>query len=183
MAKKSYNRRGYRRRKTNKKNKPTKLKSKKKSYKKGGMFRFHELATAASAASPVAYDDTSVDCADISGMNRLFEIVATKDVRSANVTLRPPPPADVAAFDASLQRGDILELNPEGVAKGVGVRWFGVVMRLAPESQEGGGVFERWFKEIKIFDRNETFSLKLDERQPKCDFYPFNEIIGIVKFI
>ena len=183
MAKKSYNRRGYRRRKTNKKNKPTKLKSKKKSYKKGGMFsRLHELSTAASAASPVAYDDTSVDCADISVINRLFEMVATRDVRSANVTLRPPPPAN-ANFDASLKRGDILELNPEGVAKGVGVRWFGVVMGLVPESQDGGGVSVRWFKEIKIFDRDEKFSLELDEHQPKCDFYPFDEIIGIVKFI
>ena len=178
MAKKSYNRRGYRRRKTNKKNKPTKLKSKKKSYKKGGMFSLHQLATAASTAPPVAYDDKSVDCADISGMDGLFEMVATGDVRSANVTLRPPPPAN-ANFDASLKHGDILELNHEGV----GVRWFGVVMGRAPASREGGGVFVRWFKEIKMFDEDETFSLELDELQPKCDFYPFNEIIGIVKFI
>jgi hypothetical protein len=179
MAKKSYNRRSYRRRRTNKKNKPTKLKSKKKSYKKGGMFPLHRLANAAAAASPVAYDDKSVDCADISGMDRLFEMVATGDVRSANVTLRPPPPAN-ANFDASLKRGDILELSHD---KGVGVRWFGVVMGRAPASQEGGGVLVRWFKEIKIFDKDETFSLELDELQPRCDFYPFNEIIGIVKFI
>lgn len=180
MAKKSYNRRGYRRRKTNKKNKPTKLKSKKKSYKKGGMFSLHQLAASASTAPPVAYGDTSVECDDISGMNRLFEMVATGDVRSANVTLRPPHPAN-ANFDASLKRGDILELNNDD--KGVGVRWFGVVMGRAPASQEGGGVFVRWFKEIKMFDEDETFSLELDELQPKCDFYPFNEIIGIVKFI
>ena len=180
MAKKSYNRRGYRRRKTNKKNKPTKLKSKKKSYKKGGMFSLHQLAASASTAPPVAYDDKSVDCDDISGMNLLFEMVATGDVRTANVTVRALlPPADVAAFDASLKRGDILELNHEGV----GVRWFGVVMGRAPASREGGGVFVRWFKEIKIFDKDETFSLELDELQPKCDFYPFDEIIGIVKFI
>ena len=178
MAKKSYNRRGYRRRKTNKKNKPTKLKSKKKSYKKGGMFSLHQLAASASTAPPVAYDDKSVDCDDISGMNLLFEMVATGDVRSANVTLRPPPPAN-ANFDASLKHGDILELNHEGV----GVRWFGVVMGRAPASREGGGVFVRWFKEIKIFDKDETFSLELDELQPNCDFYPFNEIIGTVKFI
>ena len=140
------------------------------------------LAAAASAASPVAYDDKSVDCADISGLNGLFEMVATGDVRTANVTLRALlPPADAAAFDTSLKRGDILELNNDD--KGVGVRWFGVVMGRAPASQEGGGVLVRWFKEIKIFDKDETFSLELDERQPKCDFYPFNEIIGTVKFI
>ena len=56
-------------------------------------------------------------------------------------------------------------------------------MGRAPASREGGGVFVRWFKEIKMFDEDETFSLELDELQPKCDFYPFNEIIGIVKFI
>ena len=182
MAKKSYNRRGYRRRKTNKKNKPTKLKSKKKSYKKGGMFSLHQLAASASTAPLVAYGDTSVECDDISGMNGLFEMVAAGDVRTANVTLRALlPPADAAAFDASLKLGDILELNNDD--KGVGVRWFGVVMGRAPASQEGGGVLVRWFKEIKMFDEDETFSLELDELQPKCDFYPFNEIIGIVKFI
>jgi hypothetical protein len=182
MAKKSYNRRSYRRRKTNKKNKPTKLKSKKKSYKKGGMFNLHQLAASASTAPPVAYDDKTVDCDDIRGMNLLFEMVATRDVRTANVTVRAfLPPADVAAFDASLKRGDILELNND---KGVvGVRWFGVVMGRAPASREGGGVFVRWFKEIKMFDEDETFSLELDELQPNCDFYPFNEIIGTVKFI
>ena len=177
MTKKSYSRRSYRRRRTNKKNKPTKLKSKKKSYKKGGMFSLHQLAASASTAPPVAYGDTSVECDDISGMNRLFEMVATGDVRSANVTLRPPHPAN-ANFDASLKRGDILELNNDD--KGVGVRWFGVVMRRSLKNK--GGVIVKWFEAINIYDEGETFSLEIDKSHPKHDFIDFHNIIGIVEF-
>lgn len=180
MTKKSYSRRSYRRRRTNKKNKITKLKSKKKSYKKGGMFRLGELASAAGVASPAPHlvgeeGDLLGDCTDISAMKSVFEIIATKDVRNANITVRHPPPAN-AAFDASLKPGDIVELNS---GKGESVRWFGVVVRRAPANS---GVYVRWFKEVNAYGEGETFSLELDELQPRCNFNPFDNIIGIVEF-
>lgn len=182
MTKKSYSRRSYRRRRTNKKNKITKLKSKKKSYKKGGMFRLGELASAAGVASPAPHlvgqeGDLEGDFTDIGAMQGVFEIIATKDVRSANISPRPIPPADATNFDASLKRGDIVEINHD---EGESVRWFGVVMRRSLKNK--GGVIVKWFEAINIYDEGETFSLKIAKSHPKHDFIDFHNIIGIVEF-
>jgi len=179
MTKKSYTRRSYRRRRTNKKNKITRLKSKKKSYKKGGMFRLNELAHYTSSAFPApalvgeADSDLVGDC-DIRGMQGLFEMVASRDVRTAQIKKRPVSPADVI-FDGELKKGNIVEVNH---GKGDNFRLFGVITSRAVMSKRGVNVI--WFK--KINKEGETFSLEPDESRPSCEFIDFHNIIGIVEF-
>ena len=185
MTKKSYSRRSYRRRRTNKKNKITRLKSKKKSYKKsykkGGMFAsFRGLVDAAEAAPPapplVDEEDHLIgDCTDISGMQGLFDIVASRDVRTLPMNKRPAVSPDDVIFDRKLEAGNIVEVNH---GKGDNIRWFGVIYRRAVKSK--GGVYVKWFKEIN--KEGETFSLELDKSQLGCDFVNFYNIIGIVEF-
>lgn len=181
MAKKSYSRRSYRRRRTNKKNYK---KSYKKSYKKGGMFAaFHGLAEEASrtsTASPLAGEETHLegDSIDIDGMKGLFEMVASRDVRNATIHARPVNPVnplDAQIFDANLKPGQIVEIKHN---KGDSIRWFGVIERRALKSR--GGVYVRWFKEIN--NEGQSFSLELDKHQPRCNFIDFHNIIGIVEF-
>ena len=112
MTKKSYNRRSYRGRITNKKIKKTKKtkKTKKKSYKKGGMYRgnIDTLAAAAATAAPLEgpavppaanYDGVDVECdvygAAAAAMDSFVGLIPDKDVRKATLNLRPPAPTEL----------------------------------------------------------------------------------------
>ena len=152
------------------------------------MLRLHELADYAVSASPAppppppaprldgAQDSDLVgDCTDISGMQGLFDIVASRDVRTATIRQRPPvSPAD-AIFDGGLRTGQIVEIKH---VEGDNIRWFGVIYRRAVQGK--GGVNVRWFKEIN--NEGPSFSLELDESRRSCDLIEFRNIIGIVEF-
>jgi len=167
MANKSYNRRSYRRRRTNKKNKPTKLKSYKKSYKKGGMLKSGNSASEAQTPGAQAkYLKAFVDACRSEEKDGQAEktskiLAGLKDPGcDKRIILRERFPRQ---FDEALKVGDIVELIPPADEPG---RWFGEV-----HSKTETGVYVKWYK---------VGSLEYDKEQPTLDFNEFDLIKGKV---
>ena len=171
MAKKSYSRRSYRRRRTNKKNKPTKLKSYKKSYKKGGMLKSGNSSgnSASEAQTPGAqapYLKAFVDACHSGEEDGQAEktskiLAGLKDPGcDKRIILREGFPRQ---FDEALKVGHIVELIPP---EGETSRWFGEV-----DSKTETGVYVKWYK---------IDWLEYDKQQPTLDFNEFDLIKGIV---
>jgi len=173
MAKKSYNRHSYRRRRTNKKNKPTKLKSKKKSYKKGGMLKsgnsVSEASEASEAQTPGAqaeYLKAFVDACHSEEKDGQAEKISKilADLKDPGCDKRIIERRRFTTqFDKALKVGDIVELIPPADEPS---RWFGEV-----HSKTETGVYVKWYK---------VGSLEYDKQQPTLDFNEFDLIKGIV---